>query len=355
MKKNLKRRLAVWLCLFLVLQAVSTILPTRELFTEEVNAKVTYNMYFTGFSEEISVEEGQSVVLGNYVRIWENDTKKNAGGKAYCLSGVKGNYETSDATIASIDDKGVLETLSVGDTEVTVGYKSEKRTITVHVVEKDSFADIRNSEGMAEYSELINKLIAAVPANQKMTTKNAYSLINLYNKAEQMSHNLSFYSDGVMYDYDESVYKLVFPEAGIMDVASLMQGQFSETYHPFSTTASKALKLKSATGKAGSSSITLKFKSKVTEANILCLQMYGEDSINRKKAEYPYLYVWDQDGNCYDGKVVLNANKNTATLKLSRFDYDTNEYVPAKLKKGTTYYIGASKVDWGGKKKVTIK
>lgn len=355
MKKNLKRRLAVWLCLVLVLQAVSTILPTRELFTEEVNAKVTYNMYFTGCGDEIYVEEGQSVILGNYVRIWEYDTKKNAGGKAYCLSGVKGNYESTDATAASIDNRGVLKALSVGDAEVTVGYKSEKRTITVHVVEKDSFADIRNSEGMAEYSELINKLIAAVPTNQKMTTKNAYSLINLYNKAEQMSRNLLISSDGVMYDYNESMYKLVVPEAGIMDVVSLMQGQFSETYHPFSTTSSKALKLKSATGKAGSSSITLKFKSKVTEANILCLQMYGEDSINRKKAEYPYLYVLDQDGNWYNGEVVINVNKNTATLKLSQYDYDVNEYVPAKLKKGTTYYIGASKVDWGGKKKVTIK
>lgn len=355
MKKNLKRRLAVWLCLVLVLQAVSTILPTRELFTEEVNAKVTYNMYLTGCGGEIYVEEGQSVILGNYARIWEYDTKKNAGGKAYCLSGVKGNYESTDATVASIDNKGVLKALSVGDAEVTVGYKSEKKTITVHVVEKDSFADIRNSEGMAEYSELMNKLIAAVPTNQKMTTKNAYSIINLYNKAEQMSRNLLISSDGVMYDYNESMYKLVVPEAGIMDVVSLMQGQFSETYHPFSTTSSKALKLKSATGKAGSSSITLKFKSKVTEANILCLQMYGEDSINRKKAEYPYLYVLDQDGNWYNGEVVLNVNKNTATLKLSQYDYDVNEYVPAKLKKGTTYYIGASKVDWGGKKKVTIK
>ena len=75
----------------------------------------------------------------------------------------------------------------------------------------------------------MNKLTAVVPANQKMTIKNAYAILNLYKKAEQMSHNLSFYSDGVMYDYDESVYKLVFPEAGIMDVASLMQGQFSET------------------------------------------------------------------------------------------------------------------------------
>ena len=77
MKKNLKRRLAVWLCLVLVLQAVSTILPTRELFTEEVKAKVTYNMYFTGFSDDTLslfhidfIAKSGKIHLVGYLRIY---------------------------------------------------------------------------------------------------------------------------------------------------------------------------------------------------------------------------------------------------------------------------------------------
>lgn len=142
---NLKKRIAVFLCLLLVLPTLLQSLPGLTL---EANAAGTnrLNTSLSGWvytrtgeenpsymgSQELILEVGQEVDFSSYF-YWYNSSNYSSK----CLSEVSGEkYSSSNKNVAGITKAGVLTAKKQGSTQITVNYKNQGIKVNIKVTEK---------------------------------------------------------------------------------------------------------------------------------------------------------------------------------------------------------------------------
>ncbi|MBQ5675772.1 MAG: Ig-like domain-containing protein [Lachnospiraceae bacterium] len=363
MKQMLKRRIAIMLSLLFVLPNVLGLLPMATLQTEA--ASMGNLSWFFYRNEAVQVEEGKAFYVGDYVSTYSE-------GKVYThytASMLKASYKSSDATVASVNNKGYMTTLKPGKTTITVTYKGKSTSKEFEVVKKGTFGTLDEATKLATAAQ---KLPSKMPSS--ITTKNGLKYVKLlstYMKVEdEVSQKISI--DGLLkeevkygpYTYYSATNKLVVPEAGRRYTLNRLLSTYETKNSPTSTRSAKVLKLSSASASAKKNAITLTFKKSVSKEQILAAKIYEEvycsdilksSKLNKKQA-YVRVSVYNKKA-VYEGVAKITQGKKTATMQIYNVTYGTGKakYTKQKIKKGQTYTLGNKANEWAKGKKVKAK
>lgn len=371
MREYLKKRLAVFLTIMLVLPTMISMLPMA---TTEVSAAGNVYMswywsYINSKNLPIQIEKGQEFYLGDYVYV-----ETSSG--YYVASMLKASYSSSKQSVATIDKSGYLTAKGTGITTVSVKYKGKKITAQIEVVPKGTF---KKSKAITNLTKKAKAIAKKIP--KEITVKNGFSLVkaekdfaDYWNSVsqeigrggflkEEVSVTNSYVINGITHTYTrtyktESV-KLAVPMVGRYVYISNLLGEYGRKHSPTATNPAKKVKIVSAS--ASTNAITLKLKSKFTAEQVLGTRIYGIDDWNKKansKKAYGYVGIYDASTNeyyCY-GKVEIKKGSNTVKITPVNYTYTngTGKYTNTKLEKGKTYRMG-NKYEWSKGKTVKVK
>ncbi|MBO5302543.1 MAG: Ig-like domain-containing protein [Lachnospiraceae bacterium] len=361
MRTNLKKRLAVFLTIMLVLPAIVSMLPMTA---TEVSAasNVSVSWYdFPGYGKStIQVENGQEFNLGYYVSIYDGN---NYGSAAMFK---KVTYSSSKKAVAAIDSKGVFKAKKEGTTTITVKYKGRKLTCKFEVVKAGAFGE---SEAITALREASEKLMADMPS--KITVANGFKYLQLkedfFDSVSKYStdvNNRGFIQEPVKsgnYTYYKSSCKLAVPQAGSSICLNNMLWNYGDKVNPTSTRSSKVMKIASVS--ANTKQITVKLKKAISAEQILGAQInntYINEKIDTKKA-YLSLSVYDTKEKKYtSARGTITKGSKVLKIQVGEMKYtykngsSVGEFKTGKLKKGHTYSLG-EKYTWAKNKKVKVK
>lgn len=334
--KQMKKRLALFLCLLMTVPTILGCLPMASLKADAAsvptstyigwNIPYVYNPAGTSFE----VEANKQVLVGRLVRY------QISGGtyKSGYLSQVKGvTYKSSNTAVASFDSKGKLTTKKAGTTNVTVTYKGKLLTCSVKVVK----AGTHKASG-SKYMK-VKDLAQKLSSYTKVTADNRYKISELQGQLMHAQENLVSAAGFKMEkakgnSYFSNTNKLILPELLEYDtelINSKIQ-EYTAKDNPVGTVASKCFKIKSISAKKNSRSFTITLKSKANATQIFKIKKYySSDKVikNDKRAVFP-IYLKDTNtGYTYYGRAVATEKSNKITVSM---DYH-------KLKAGTKYAV----------------
>ncbi len=359
MKGYAKVRLAVFLCILMVLPSIVSILPMTA---QEVSAAESLSMdwFYEMRSDEstsIKIEKGAKFYIGDYAYITDDDTM----GTATMFS--KAKYTSSKKNVASVSSKGLLTAKKTGSTVIKIKYKGKTISRKFQVVGKGTLSKGSAAKGL---QKAINKVKSSMPS--KITKSNALKYIKIKktyvsaagNYASDITNGGFLYEeikDG-NYSYKKISNSLAVPDAGRYHTLDYLLYKYSDKNSPTSTRSSKALKISSVS--ANTKQITIKLKKAVTAEHILAANIdnvYYNNTPNKTKANV-YVYVYDKTAQeVYSAIGTLKKGSKTVTVKLQKSQWVGDNYVTTdvKLKKGHVYQIGAKELSWGNGKKVKVK
>ena len=363
MKQMLKRRIAIMLSLLFVLPNVIGLLPMATLQTEAASiGNLNWNFYK---SEAVQVEEGKAFYVGDYVSTYTTGKVY----KYYTASMLKASYKSSDATVATVDNKGYMTALKPGKTTITVSYKGKTASKEFEVVEKETFGVIDEAIKLTAAAQ---KLPLEMPSS--ITTKNGLKYVkalSAYVKVEE-SVKTKISTDGLLkkevkigtYTDYATTNQLVVPEAGRRHTLNRLLSTYETKNSPTSTRSAKVLKLSSASASAKKNTITLNLKKKVSKEQIISAKILEEviykdvlkaSKLNDKQA-YVRVTVYNKN-NYYTGVAKITQGKKTATMQIYKTKYENGKdtYKKQKIKKGQTYTLGHKAFEWAKGKKVKAK
>lgn len=195
MKENMKKRLAVFLCILFVLPAITAVLPQTA---QEVQA-AKVSLYWEGTLDDtkgkVTLEKGAAFYIGDYVYV-------SYGFNNGCtLSMVKASYSSSSKEVATVNSKGYVEAKETGITNIKMKYKGKTRTCTLTVVEAGSF---ETNKAYTKLAKAANAIAKKIPP--KITTSNGFNLIKANEKYEDTAYSVKSYitSDGFIIEKQSS-------------------------------------------------------------------------------------------------------------------------------------------------------
>lgn len=361
MTMNMKKRLAVFLAIMLVLPVIVSMLPmtTIDVFAASDSVHMFWGW---GNSEEIQVrvEQGQKFYVGDYASV-------HISGKTYWsgeASLVKASYASSNKAVATINGKGYLEAKRAGQTTLTVKYKGKKITSKLEVVPAGTIKITSDVTRLKEKAEEIAKIIPS-----KITVKNGFELnkqITAYknyageltdiNSAGFLQVKKSYMVGDKEYSYYASTTQLAVPQAGRYRVLESMLSDFGRKNNPTGTKSAKLLKIKSVSAKTNA--VTIKLKKKIDDAQILAARIseyYFNEDVSGNTNAYVYVSLYDLKDNKHV-PCIGELKKGSKTLKLlpKKYSDEKQKYLASKLKKGHTYQI-ERKQYWSKGKTVKVK
>lgn len=214
---DLKKRIAVFLCLLLTIPAIMGALPQAKL---EAQAATTVSVNWQGISTgdndeavfEISTKTA-GFYMGDYLYAYSYGNNYKNYGSLSMNSGVK--YKSSNTSVAAINSTtGLVSPKKSGSTKITISFKGVYNTCTLKVV--SNFGS-----GPAEYNSLkkcANALIKGY--GKKITTSSRYKVVNL-NNIYEMEQEQASYSSVSRYFGVESIYQQSGSEWGYTNKAKM--------------------------------------------------------------------------------------------------------------------------------------
>lgn len=360
MRESMKKRLAVFLTLLMILPAIMAVLPMTS--TEVQAASVSMYWSVAGYGKQtIQVEKGQKFYVGDYVGIYVDGVSNTA-------SMVKASYSSSKKSVATVNSKGYFTAKSKGTTTISVKYKGTKTTCKFQVVPAGSF---KSSKAVSTVKSKASALAKSIPS--KVTTKNGFDLLKKfrdYNAAgmkvsSEINSNNGFLRKKVptTYGYSyEDTPKLAVPQAGRYMTLGSMLSAYNSKNGPTSTRSAKVMKIASVS--ADTSAITVKLKKSIGTEQILSAQIgsrYDTRLENKGKTKAQFQMNLQNTKTNEWISAVATIQKGSKTLKIVPKKKElvqegtsyVAKYVNTKLEKGT-YRLG-SKTDWTKGKTVTVK
>lgn len=359
MKGTTKIRLAVFLCIMMVLPSIVSVLPMTA---QDVSAAQYLYLGWCWDIEEykkssVEIEQGATFNVGDYAYI----TDGKLGGTASLFA--KAKYTSGKKSVATVSSKGILTAKNIGMTTIKIKYKGKTISAKFKVVEKDSLS---SGDAAKSLQEAVNTMTAAIPS--KITKANALKSVKAKNNysSEAQNYSKEISSTGFLYEEVKDgnftswkrTNKLAVPTAGRYLYFDNLLYQYATKNSPTSTNSSKALKISSAS--ANTKQITIKLKKPVTVNHILAtnIEWTQYNKTPNKQSAVAYISVYDKKTyETYVGLATLKKGSKVLNITLTKSEWVDGVYTTknVKLKKGHTYVIGAKNLAWGDGKTVKVK
>lgn len=344
---NMKKRLAVYLAVLMMLPAVVAALPMA---LTEVSAASNSSLYWNlpYNIKEMKVEKGQDFYVGDYVNAYTYGAKAWSG----TASQIKAKYSSSKKAVATVNSKGYFQAKKTGTTTITVSYGGKKLSMKFTVVPAKSL------EASGSVSNISNKAAAiAKKIPSKITAKNGFQMLKLVTDFEAAINGQSAISNrGILRSNYSEGDKLIVPKAGRYLALKAMLTAFGTKNNPTSTRSAKVMKIKSvsATPKA----ITVKLQKKLDATQILAariLNSYQNTQTSGASKAYIHVNVYDTTkSHLYSGQAELKKGSSTLKITLQQYSYSDSKPKALTLQKGHTYQL-ESKPYWTKGKTVKVK
>ncbi len=360
MKGYAKIRLAVFLCIMLVLPSIVSVLPMTA---QDVSA--AEELYVSWFYEmgrhentPVQIEKGVKFYIGDYAYIGQG----NKYGTATMYKDAK--YSTSKKSVISVDSSGLLTAKKTGTATIKIKYKGKTISQKFKVVAKGKLSSSASAKGLQKAADKVKN---SMPKSITKSNALKYTKIknNYVTNAGKYSFDLTsggFLQEEVKeesYTYRTSSNKLAVPDAGRSHTLDYLLYEYSDKNSPTSTRSSKAMKIASAS--ATTKQITVKLKSAVTVEHILAANIeasyLNKETLNKKTA-IVNIYILDKTtSEVLNATGTITKGSKTVTIKATTSNWVDGNYVttPVKFKKGHVYEIGAKGLRWGNGKTVKVK
>ncbi len=360
MKQNNKIRLAIFMCIMLVLPTIVSVLPMTS---QEVSAsEEVYLSWFYDVSRHegkpIQIEKGAKFYVGDYAYIGDGDTY----GTVTLFS--KAKYSSNKKSVISVSSKGLLTAKKTGTATIKIKYKGKTISQRFKVVGKGTLTKSAAAKALQKAATNIKKSMPSkiTKSNAMKYTKMKKNYITAAGKHSFDITQLGFITEDVKsgnYSYKASSVKLAVPDAGRYSTMDYMLYRYAEKNSPTSTRSSKAMKISSIS--ASTKQINVKLKKAVSLDHILAANIdnyyLNKESLNRKTA-FINVYILDKTtSTVLDGTGTITKGSKTVTVKVTTSSWVDGNYVttPVKLKKGHVYEIGAKDLRWGNGKTFKVK
>ncbi len=359
MKGYAKIRLAVFLCIMMVLPSIVSVLPMTA--TETSAAQKTSLSWYYEFSRlegaPVQIEKGAKFYVGDYAYIVDG----NDSGAASMFS--KAKYSSSPKSVATVNSKGLMTVKNTGNVTIKIKYKGKTISQKFTVVPKGTWEQTDSVKGFAN---ALKKITSSTP--KKITKSNALKYTKLRNNFSDsvVKYGTDIQITGFLmkevkeeyYSYTTPSDKLAVPTAGRYNYLCSLLYAYGDTYSPTATRGSKMMKISSVS--ANTKEITVKLKKAVTTEQVLAaniLNSYYNDSPNKKRAVVSVTVFDETTQKNYTGLATIKKGSKTVKIQLIEYGYVNDIWTgtPQNLQKGHKYRIGYKKLSWGGGKKVTAK
>ena len=356
MKVNMKKRMAIFLSIMLVLPTIIMALPMAS---TEVSAASSYVLVentlasnpYTGVKgvDEVKIEVGTKLNFGDYVNVTivksRIETRKLA-------TDVKAKYKSSKKSVASVSSKGVVTAKKTGTAKITVSYQGKKVEQKFKVVKKGTLKSTPKLDGLKKKALAIKNNMPS-----KVTAKNAikvYKLVKDYeNYVSENEANVSKYGfatktnkhtyGNMTYITYEPTEGLIVPEATYYCKMARKLSEFLNANRPTgSSPSAKMLVIKSASKKKDG--IAVKFTKKVSQEQVLSAKLsdssFGSRETSSTTKAYASVEVFDtKDKKYYSGRMEIKKGSNKGTITLYKYDFEKRKYVKQKINSGRMYRI----------------
>lgn len=357
--KALKKRLALYLAVLLLLPTVVGALPG---VSGEVQAAKSYTLSWSGGTTNgttktvIKVEAGQKFYIGDLICVIDpgHDEPYKTG------SLIKMTYSSNKSAVASADkNTGLVTAKKAGTATISAKYGKKTMKCTLQVVKKGS---LKTTSTYKSLNNAANTLAKAVPT--EITAKKAIKAmkaIKTYENALNKKSVPAYYYYGFSVKDYSSTNELVVPMAGRYQTLRHMFEAFAWDNDPTETSSAHLFKISKAAASASKNTITVTLKEKATEKQIISLQ-YNESYNTKLKnttANKAQFTIWVTDLKTkkeYEAIVDASTGSKTLTLKLYDVTYKNGKksWKRVSVVKGHKYQLN-SYSNWTKKKTVTAK
>lgn len=349
-----KKRLALFLCLSMILPGILGFLPINPLTAQAATTyeRIIHSNYYAmqiwnedtqSYTYSLELEAGQKANM-SYLFYYRDS--KGVYTDLYNLANSKyaTTYKSSKTKVATINSKtGVLTAKAKGTTNITIKYKGVTATCKVKVVGKGGFGVAYKYKSKAKsIAKEIKELY-----NGKFTSSNQYKLMQLLNKLSDFDYSCSDLTyGGFVYDPDNWTYtcKLAVPEWAEVATIDEKLYNYAKDNNPIGTTSSAFFKIKSVSSKANSREFTINLKSKVDATDIFAVHYMNSGDEYKEESDRAAFTIIVEDtktnhryyGRAYATKGSTKITVNMDYLKLVKNRkyrligtmtwYDTAEY-----------------------------
>lgn len=316
MRETLKRKIALYLTVLLLLPTIVNALPIR--------AEAATVLYAT--VAELQVEEGQKFYIGDYAFV-------NNGKTIYSLSTRTATYSSSKTSVASVNKKtGLVTAKKKGTTYITGKCAGEKVRIQLNVVKKGKLGTTTTYKKLVQSAEKVSKVFSSNPEEAIRRSKTYLKQLASINKQSStkgwIDHNGVLWKNGVS--------KLLIPAAGRV-------GTLEATYSPLSTRSAKVFKPTKLAASSKSNNLTITLKNKAAGEQIAWLQTFNGGSGSGNQTTFTVYLIQDLTADkIYTGAATAKKGSKTITVKLR--EYSTGKAV--KVVKGHKYKL-MDEQSWG--------
>lgn len=350
MRENMKKRLAVFLCILFVLPTIMSVLPQTAQETQAANVYLGWigTLYSTG--GKMTVEQGAKFYIGDYAQV--------TGGTA---SMVKATYSTSKKSVATVNSKGYVEAKGTGSATIRIKYKGKSLSCALKVVKAGEFETKEAYRKLAEEADTVAKNMPS-----KVTSGNGFDLLKIRDDYQKVSNSVltEISEDGFIKGRNSSGYsvsteKLAVPKAGRIQTLRFKLSEYANKNSPVSTRSSKVLKIASVSASAGK--VTIKLKKAPGKEQMLAMRIIHSSYPEQNKTggnDKVYFYInlinTKKVSDYYSGLACMKKGSKTITIIPQKYSASKNKFVNAKLKKNTTYSL-STKSDWTRGKTFKVK
>ncbi|MBQ8528033.1 MAG: hypothetical protein IJ429_06120 [Lachnospiraceae bacterium] len=356
MKGYAKKRLALFLCIMILIPSISSFLPMTA---QEVSAKTStmlyMDLYFEALDRVILIEKGEKFYLGDFVNVYEPSSSSSHWYTTFCKN-VK--YTSSKKSVISVNSKGLATAKKTGKSTITIKYKNGITFLNVKVVKAGTFKNTTAVKGVRKRAQKLSK---SMPS--KITLSNGYKYLEMSRDftAFTTKHSANITTSGTlrgkaMGKNNGTYTKLAVPQAGRFSALSELFYNYYAKHSPVSGTK----KLKIASISATPTEIKIKTTQKLTSAHVLAAHLeypFLNDSVSKKKVSFR-VDIFDKNGVILSNAVAtMKKGSNVMTIKgFKTYSAEEGDLVPFKLKKGQKYAIGSKKLSsWGSGKTFKVK
>ena len=338
MKENMKKRLAVFLCILFVLPAIMAVLPQTAQEVQAAKASVSWNGSFSYLKGKVTVETGAAFYIGDYASVHEPSI-------SYTVSMLKASYSTDNKGVASVNNKGYVTAKKPGSAKIKIKCKGKSLVCTLTVVEAGSF------ETKSAYKKL-EKAVKPIEKNMpsKITTNNGFRFAKIKNKYKEVAESVEFdITDDGFIAIGESYVDLVptnmlaVPKAGRIHTLERKLNRYAESISPFSTTSSKVLKIASVSANADKVTITL--ERAASKEQVIAAMISSNIPPENNKVYFRISIYNKKNWQILSGIACMKAGSRTVTIVPWEYNNKKEKYVKVKLKKNTTYRLESIN-DW---------
>ena len=351
MKENMKKRLAVFLCILFVLPAIMAVLPQTAQEVQAAKTSLQWNQTLSNIEGKVTVEKGAAFYIGDYAVVYENRVRNTA-------SMVKASYSSSRKAIASVNGKGYVKAKETGSTNIKIKYKGKTLICSLTVVDAGSFETKKAYKKLAKAADLVAKNVSS-----KITVNNGYNLIKTKKNYTEVMDTIDlditedgFIAEGTTYHNLFPTEKLAVPKAGRWNTFCQQLDHYADKNSPFATKSSKVLKIASVN--AVPDKVTINLVNAPSKEQVLALKI---NNIHVKKNNsagddtvYYSMSFMDKKYNYYTGLACMKKGSRTITVIPQKYIYKKDKYVNIKLKKNKTFILGDF-YDWTKGKTFTVR